>query len=147
MPPSTRPLNSLRARLYFSFKGETHTLDTVIDLDQYLHDTQAPNFHAILAQAGGIDPYSYLYDAMESHEIVFSDPTGVAVTHCHAEHFDWQGYAADAARQPCDTDWATLQVIATHHLGVSDLNAQGDLKAALLAALLAAYQVGKDHCT
>ncbi|TSA23001.1 MAG: hypothetical protein D4R70_00695 [Betaproteobacteria bacterium] len=139
MPPSTRPLNSLRARLCFSFKGETHTLDTVIDLDRHLHATQTPNFHAILAQAGGIDPYSYLYEAIESHEIAFSEPTGMAVAYCHAEHFDGSSYAAHAARQPHDNDWAALQAIATQHLGIADLNAQADLKAALLAA----YQVGQ----
>jgi hypothetical protein len=139
MSPVTHPLNSLRAHLCFSFKGETHTLDAVIDLDRHLHAMQTPDFHAILAKAGGIDPYSYLYEAMESHEIAFSDPTGMAVAYCHAEHFDWHGYTTHAARQPHDNDWATLHAIATQYLGIADLNAQGDLKAALLAA----YQAGQ----
>jgi hypothetical protein len=86
--------NTLRARVSFSFKGETYELDSIIDLDDHLSG-EAPNFHQLLARAAGIDPYSYLYDALESHEIAFSDATGVAVRSCRDGQFDWAQFEQD----------------------------------------------------
>ena len=52
--------NTLRARLDFSFKGESYEFDTAIDLDRCSAEPgEAPNFHLLLAKEGGIDPYSY----------------------------------------------------------------------------------------
>jgi len=65
--------NTVRARVAFSFKGETYELDSVIDLDRCGGDDEAPDFHQLLAKAAGIDPSSYLYEVLESHEIGFSD--------------------------------------------------------------------------
>lgn len=70
---------SVRVRVSFSFKRETYDLDSVIDLDACLGEPGAvPDFHQRLARAAGISPYSYLYEVLESHEIAFSDATGVA---------------------------------------------------------------------
>jgi len=64
--------NTLRARVALSFKGETYELDSVIDLDECLGEPgEAPDFHRLLARAAGIDPYSYLYEVLGSHEIEF----------------------------------------------------------------------------
>lgn len=132
--------NTLRARLSFSFKGETHDLDSVIDLDRCLGESaEAPNFHLLLARAAGIDPYSYLYEVLESHEIEFAEATGLAARSCREGEFDWTQFAQDMREE---LDWRQVRAIAEQSLGGRDLDADPQLKAALLAA----YRAGKASC-
>jgi hypothetical protein len=129
--------NSIRARLSFSFKAENHVLDSVIDLDQPFGDADAgPNFHLLLARTHDIDPYSYLYEALESHDIEFSEPTGVAVLGCRDGQFDWRQFAR---HKRDDLDLRVIREIAQHTLGLADLASQPQLQEALLAA----YRAGK----
>lgn len=129
--------NTVRARLAFSFKGETYELDSVIDLDRYLGEPGVtPDFHLHLAQAAGIDPYSYLYEVLEAHEIEFSDATGVAVRSCRDGWFDWTQFEQDRYEEQ---DWQVVRAIAERIMAARDLDADSDLKAALLAA----YRAGK----
>ena len=131
------PTNTIRARLSISFKGETYNLDTVIDLDRSLGAPgEAPNFHRLLAQAAKIDPYSYLYEALESHDIEFSDATGAAARCCHDGSFDWTQFEQDVGEE---RDWQLVRPIAERTMTGRDLDADPDLKAALLAA----YRAGK----
>lgn len=129
--------NSVRARVAFSFKGETYELDSVIDLDRCLGEPgAAPDLHRLLAQAAGIDPYSYLYEVLESHKIEFSDPTGAAAQGCRDGQFDWSRFEQGIADE---RDWQTVRAIAGPIFGACDWDAD----AALKAALLAAYRAGK----
>jgi len=129
--------NSLRARLVFSFKGETYDLDTRIDLDAEAIDPEAaPDFHRLIARAADIDPYSYLYEVMASHDIEFSDPSGAACGFCHDGTFDWHGYMHNQGQA---ADLKALKAIAARILGLDDLSRHPDIRAALLAA----YQAGK----
>ena len=129
--------NSIRARVAFSFKGETHELDSIIDLDGCLGEPGgAPNFHQLLARAAGIDPYSYLYEVLESHEIAFSDATGAAAQSCREGRFDWTRF--EHARHE-EQDWQRVRAVAQQTLGARDLDAEPELKAALLAV----YRAGK----
>jgi hypothetical protein len=129
--------NMVRARLAFSFKGDTYELDSVIDLDRYLGESgAAPDFHRLLAKAAGIDPYSYLYEVLASHEIEFSDATGVAMRSCRDGRFDWSQFERDLSEE---RDWQVVRAIAERIMAARDLDAD----AALKAALLAAYRAGK----
>lgn len=128
--------STIRARLAFSFKGETYELDSVIDLDRWCGDDEAPDFHQLLAKAAGIDPYSYLYEVLESHEIAFSDATGVAARSCRDGRFDWAQFEQDRREEQ---DWPAVRTIAEGVLATRDWEAAPDLKAALLAA----YRAGK----
>ena len=129
--------NTVRARLVLSFKGETYALDSVIDLDECLGESgAAPNFHQLLARAAGIDPYSYLYEVLEAHEIEFSEATGVAVRSCRDGRFDWAQFEQDRRGEQ---DWPAVMAIAERVLATRDWEAAPDLKAALLAA----YRAGK----
>ena len=129
--------NTIRARLAFSFKGEAYEFDSVIDLDGCLGEPgEAPNFHQRLAMAAGIDPYSYLYDVLDSYEIEFSDATGVAARSCRDGRFDWTRFEQDRREEQ---DWQLVRAIAQQTLGARELDADPDLKAALLAA----YRAGK----
>src|SRR5512139_2835304 len=129
--------NTIRARLAFSFKGETYELDSVIDLDrQFGASGEAPDFHGLLARSAGIDPYSYLYEVLEAHEIEFSDATGVAAQSCHDGQFDWNRFEQDLS---AERDWQAVKAIAERIMGARELDADPALKQALLAA----YRAGK----
>lgn len=129
--------NTIRAHLAFSFKAEMYELDSTLDLDNLLGDPgEEPNFHLLLAKAAGIDPYSYLYEALESHEIEFFDPTGIAVHSWREGQFDWRKFEQHRRE---DQDLQVVKAIAEQVLGIQDLRDHADLKAALLAA----YRAGK----
>lgn len=129
--------NTVRARMSFSFKGETHDLDCVIDLDRFLGAPGAmPDFHRLLAQSAGIDPYSYLYEVLESHDIEFSDATGMAAPSCHDGRFDWNRFARDVGEA---REWQAVRALAEAIMGARDWDSEPALKAALLAA----YRAGK----
>lgn len=133
------PANTVRIAASFSFKGELYALATMVDLDAYRSQSGgAPDFHHLLAQAGDIDPYSYQYEVLETHEIVFSEATGLAAAYAAAEHFDWPGFVAACAAQQRE---ALLAAIAARELGVDNLTAEPRLKAALTAA----YAAGKTN--
>lgn len=122
--------NSIRARLTFSFKGEDITLESIIDLDG-CDDEAAPNFHRGLARAGNIDPYSYQYEVLESDEIAFDQPTGLAIGCCAEGSFDWPAFVS-LRREERDLD--IVRAVARQTLGIENLDADPRLTAALLAA-------------
>ena len=128
--------NTIRARLEFSFKGEDIALESIIDLDR-CDDEAAPNFHQWLARAGNFDPYSYQYEVLESEAITFDQPTGLAVACCEDGHFDWPAFVA--LRQDAH-DLEVVRAVARQTLGCDDLDADAQLKAALLAAYRAGRQ-------
>lgn len=129
--------NTVRAQVAFSFKAEAYEFDTPIDLDRCMgEEGEAPNFHLLLARTHGIDPYSYLYEVFESHEIEFSEPTGIAAQCCHDGVLDWAQF--EQLRRD-ESDLQVVRQIAERTLGVSDLDTRADLKAALVAT----YRAGK----
>lgn len=129
--------NTLHAQVSLSFKGETHDLDVVIDLDSYPADPhEPPNFHLLLAKAGGIDTYSYLYEVLESHDIEFSDATGLAAQCCQGGCFDWAKYAQQWREEG---DWQVVRRVAEPLLPAHALEDDPALKTALLAV----YRAGK----
>lgn len=129
--------NTVRAQMTLSFRGETHQLAATIDLDRLIGDSgDPPDFHGLLARAGGIDPYSYLYEVVEAHPITFTAPTGIASRSCRDGRFDWEQFERDWREEG---ELAQARAIAEETLGISDLEARPELKAALLAA----YRAGK----
>lgn len=132
--------NTVRARLECSFKGEAHDLDSRIDLDNCgAEPGEIPDFHRLLAQAAGIDTYSYLYEALESHDIEFSEATGLAARCCREGRLDWLEF--ERLRRD-ERDMGVLRAIAEQTLGIVDLDAREELKAALLAAYRAGMAAG-----
>jgi hypothetical protein len=129
--------NTVRAQAAFSFKGETYELDSVIDLDACAGEAgEMPDFHRLLARAAGIDPYSYQYEVLGSHDITFSEPTGVAARCCGDGQFDWARFVLERCEE---RDWQVVRSLVQPMLGARDLDADPDLKAALLAA----YRAGR----
>lgn len=129
--------NTIRARLDFSFKGENHEIDRILDLDACTEGSDdVPDFHLRLAKAHGIDPYSYLYEVLASHEIEFSDGTGIAASCCHEGTFNWEKFVHDLGEE---TDLQAVRILAAETMGIAELDSQPALKAALLTA----YRAGK----
>ena len=132
--------NTIDAHLYLSFKGEHYTLSTTLNLDALPLDEEAlPDFHRLLAQANGIDTYSYMYEVMESCDLGFSNACGVAAECLHAGVFD---VACFQARRRAALESAILAPIAQRHLNIADLDSQPALKQALLAAYHAGQTAG-----
>ena len=130
-------MNTLRARLDFSFKGENYLLDATIDLDHCLTtSSERPNFHHLLARAGNIDTYSYLYEVLASYDIAFDQATGLAEACCSDGMFDWHGFVQQAG------DQGDLQAVRALVVQTMEIN-EFDARPALRAALLAAYRAGK----
>lgn len=133
-------MNRIRARLACSFQGRDYDLDTLIDLDAArFAQGEPPDFHRVLAEAAGIDTYSYLYEVVEMQDIEFSEATGEAARHCHGGVFDWCGFQQ---ARPAAVALQRVQDIAAQHLGIGDLAGQPQLRAALLAAYRAGEAAG-----
>jgi hypothetical protein len=131
--------NTVRASLEFSFRGEDYQLATTLDLARHVTAAgDAPNFHLLLARESGIDPYSYLYEALESYDILFSEPTGLVVASCHDGCLDWPQFEQDWREEQ---DSAVVRAIAEKTMGEAKLDEAPKLKAALLAA----YRAGRAH--
>ena len=92
--------------------------------------SETPDFHRHLAKKAGIDPISYLYEVLESHEISFSQASGLAADFCQNAHFDWQGFAE--ARRAAG-EWENILAIVQDKITAQALEADAELKAVLLA--------------
>ncbi|TAN71957.1 MAG: hypothetical protein EPN14_11070 [Gallionella sp.] len=129
--------STIDAHIEFSFKGETYSLSSTINLDHLLaHHDAFPSLHAILAHEHGIDTYSHLYEVMQETEIEFNNAQGIAANFLADGDFDQAAFAAN---------WQDLralillQPIAMRELGIADL----DQHQALKNALVQAYNLGK----
>ncbi len=132
-------MNCISASVEFSFKGETHTLNTVLKLDEMLvKHIDLASLHHALAVENGIDTYSYLFEVLQQEEIFFSHPQGDAARYLHDGQFDFATYVSD---HQSDELFAPLQAIAAREMGIADLADHPQLKQALLCA----YQLGLEQ--
>jgi len=129
--------NSIDATVTFSFKGETYTPSTTIDLDALMRrHGSLPHLYALLATANGIDTYSYLYEVMEQSPIRFVNAQGAVADFIDNEELDIEGFQEHWQR---DGIIDVLQSIASRELSIDDLEKHPELKKALLEA----YDCGK----
>ncbi len=124
--------NSIDAHIDFSFKGETYSLFSTIELNKFLEPgASLPSVHAILARMHGIDTYSYLYEVMQEEEIRFDNAQGLATDYLSEGVFDLEAFFTGARKKKT---LGLLQAIATSELGIDDLEQHPALKNALLQA-------------
>lgn len=125
--------NTIKAVIKFSFRGENYTPELIVDLDQLLKAEQDfTRLHEQLAQANGIDTYSYAYEVMESCEIEFSEATGDAVSFLQESGgFDLPGFKQ--SKQSFQSEQQLLE-IARQHMRINSLDEVDGLKQALQAA-------------
>ena len=104
-----------------------------VDLDAMMEASGGvPDLYSLLARENKIDTYSYLYEVMESSDLIFSDATGLAVKCTVEGDFDLQKFEALWYQ---DNLSSGLQVIIEKH-GLNN-------SAELMAALTDAYELGK----
>jgi hypothetical protein len=129
--------NILEIGIEFDFKGEHFSPRSRVDLDsqmaQYGH---LLSFHEIIARDNGIDLYSYHYEMMEAETLNIITAQGMA-----AEFVEQGAFNVAAFEQAWRLHQVTqqLSVIAQVHLGISSL----EQEPALLAALMAAFDAGR----
>ncbi len=130
--------NSIDAHIEFSYKGETYSLSSTIELDQFMeHEHSHPSFHALLAKQHRIDTYSYLYEVMQETEIEFNNAQGMAAEFLHGGIFDLNGFKGIWQE---NKTLALLRPVAMRELGISDLEQHQQLKNALIQA----YNLGRN---
>jgi len=138
-PSATQPSNAIDVRAEFSFKGEEYNLMATLDLDWMIERQLDPEtLHQWLAEAHGIDTYSYLFEVMEVDPVAFENPRGRAVQFHDADSFDFEGYAKS---HRLGNIVSTLQTIASREMGIADLTQHPQLQQALLQA----YQLGAEE--
>jgi len=130
--------SKIEVHVEFSFKGETHSLGSNLDLNQLLalHD-ELPSLHELLAKEHGIDTYSYLFEVMQEAEIEFRNAQGNAEKLLSGEDLNPETLAA---RWQDLRTLFLLQPIAARELGIADLNQHPSLKSAMTQA----YNLGKE---
>jgi hypothetical protein len=129
--------NSIDAHIEFSFKGETHSMTSSIDLNVLMENNNSLlSVHSILAKEHDIDTYSYLYEVMQETEIEFKNAQGIAAKFLHDGTFDYDGFASSWQEHNV---LALLKPIASRELGIADLDQHQGLKNALVQA----YNLGK----
>ena len=129
--------NSIDAHIEFSFKGETYSLSSTIDLDKLLQQFPSPpSLHELLAKEHDIDTYSYLYEVMMATEIELNNATGLVADFLKGEKID---------HVALESNWenlrmlSLLQPIASRELGVADLGQNEGIRKALIRA----YELGR----
>jgi len=92
--------NSVRVSATFSFRGETHRPEMMLDLDVFLAKKGSlSSIYPMLANANGIDAYSYEYEILEMTPLHFDQPTGLVADHVRDGQLDLEGFRATANQQ------------------------------------------------
>lgn len=132
--------NRIDACAEFSYQGENYSPSATIELDNVMERYGSlPSIHALLAEANGIDTYSYLYEVMEQADISFGNAQGMVANFVKHDCFDQEGFVS---QWHADKVLSLLQPIASRELGIDDLEQQPGLKNALIQA----FNLGKRSC-
>lgn len=134
-------MNRIDASIEFSYQGETYHPKLSIHLDDLMQNHHGlPDLHRYLANQSGIDTYSYLYEVMESHPIVYSNATGLAQQCLVDGQFD---LACFEQLWHAQQQTEALSTIAHTHMGVDNLSQHPKLHQALLEA----YRLGQQQAS
>ncbi|HEB82776.1 MAG TPA: hypothetical protein ENJ11_07930 [Gammaproteobacteria bacterium] len=132
--------NTITASVEFFFKGRKISASIDLDLDRYMQTTGTlPDLYPLLANAAGLDLYSYEYEIMQMEPIVFHSESELVKAFIHDGELDIPAFE-QAWKE--NNVLEQLQQVARQHLAIDDLQQQTDIKEALLAA----YRLGKKSC-
>jgi len=123
--------NTVRARLTFSFKGETYELDSVINLDGCIDAPgEAPDFHRLLAKAPGSIPTPICMKYWSRTTSSSRTPRGGG-----AQLSRWPVRLGAIRAEPArEQDWQAVRAIAERMMATRDLDADTDLEGGFAAA-------------
>ncbi len=124
--------NTIIITAEFSFKGETYKPTLTLDLDTLMQQHNAiPALYPLLAEQNNIDNYSYEYEVLESTEIAFSEPTGLAKSCFVNNTFDMEAYGQLWQQQQI---LVQLKPLLKSQLNIDDIEQHPALRSVLLAA-------------
>jgi len=124
--------NRVTVSIEYSFKGETKTLRSEVDIDALMEEHgELPALNDLIARHNGFDPYSYEYDVILSEEVTFEAAAGPIAGFIKDGVLDAEAFNDFWDRNFIDFK---LQEIANRHLGISSLDDNPALKAALQEA-------------
>ena len=131
-------MNSINVSVDFSFQGKHYTPEITIDLDIYIQQKEAMSLHRLIANKHQIDCYSYLYEVMESSEIFYRHPQGLAIAHTQDDYFNILSY-----KKHWEQNHVVEQLlhIAKNEMDIADFSDNQALKNALLQA----YELGNSQ--
>ncbi len=127
----------LFARVSFDFRGKHHQVDVEVDLPALAEGGYSALYNQF-ARVGNIGQYSYEYEVLLDQPIHFHDPSPELADFLQGEDFDLGGFRLWLEGERVI---GRLRVIAKVRLGVVDLDAQPDLRQALLDA----WEAGADE--
>lgn len=132
--------NSIVVKIPFSYKGQLFEPKSRINLEEWLsHEGRMPfDWVEQVAAENGIGGYSYELEVMESSELLFESPTGLAIPFYDETtgHFDFDGFKQHWYQNQ------TVSVLADIHQSVFAEPVDTDSK--IYQAMLQAYQAGQD---
>ncbi len=129
--------NTIEACVEFDFKGQHHALCIDIDLDHVMETAGAlPPMHALIAHRHRVDTCSYEYEMLQAEDIQIRRATGTVKDFIQGGRLDVAAFENHWRESKALT---ALRDIARRTVGIDAL----DQQPALLAALLAAYQLGE----
>ena len=122
--------NSVRVSATFSFRGETHRPEMMLDLDVFLAKKESlSSIYPMLANANGINAYSYEYEILEMTPLHFDQPTGLVTDHVRDGQLDLEGFRATASQQSV---LKRLEDIAMSNMSIAGLDDVPGLRKTLL---------------
>ncbi|MCU7835017.1 MAG: hypothetical protein KZQ83_07135 [gamma proteobacterium symbiont of Taylorina sp.] len=128
-------MNSIDVSVDFSFQGKHYTPEITIDLDVYIQQKEATSFHRLIANKHEIDCYSYLYEIMESSDVFFRNPQGLAIAYTQDDSFNMLSYVKQWKENKLVEQ---LLHIAKNEMDIADFSDNQALKNALFQA----YELG-----
>jgi hypothetical protein len=133
--------NIITVSIPFSFKGETYSPRSTINLDEHMELAGIPCLYTHIAEENNISPYSYEHDVMMVADLEFEHAEGMVAEFIHDGHFDTQGFEDKWKELKLIED---IQAIATRWLGSGSIETDIDQNPALKSALLEAYELGRE---
>ena len=123
---------SINISTAFSFKGQYFEPSITLELEKLLETGQREaGLYPLLAQANGIDLYSYEYEMLLAEPLAYSADQGLAHDFIQAGRLDWDGL---------ERAWKDrllreqLTQIARQHMKIQDLSDIEGLEATLFQA-------------
>jgi len=130
---------TVTASISFDFRGKRFEPSITVDLHAMMIKKQPLNdLYIQLGTSIGLDAYRHEYDVMVMHDIVYSQPTGLACEFVSDGSLDFEGFSTLWHQKSI---FSIVQPIAETHLNISDLTQHPDIQIALIES----YQAGQNN--
>jgi len=130
---------TVTASLSFDFRGQRFTPSIRVDLHAMVIKRQSVNhLYDLLGTSIGLDAYRHEYDVMVMHDIIFSEPAGLAREFVTNGKLDFDAFSKAWQQQQT---LIAIGPIALKYLNIVDLDQHPDIRNALIES----YQSGQEN--